>query len=337
MGMIGPFCMTKSSGISVNNDLHQIYQDILANMGSVYQNSQYVQVELLAYAKAILSQKLLLQEDINNRYQPLSMTYNLQEQVNKYNLGFLRSTFEQRQMLKFLYSASTQPQNIQNIDANIRILAPTIYGSQPIPSIYVDNLQSAIVNQNQAISTVDQFGNQQIILQNGNPTNNWYSNGYGGVDGTINTYSNPGWTQLSGSSVENVISTCNVQPGDIISISDFTHTTNSGSFLVLYVSGANIYYDCNCINSTSVSYTFNQKFQLQSTSTDKLRIYLSQLDNTINIFQYELKKINVYLQQSLPAWISWEFSQTSPFKIQIGISPDYWTNLSPLDGYSRLG
>jgi hypothetical protein len=330
--------MTKSSGISANNDLHQIYQDILANLGSLYKDSLYVQVELLAYAKAIYSQKLLLQEDLNNRYQPLSMTYNLKDQINKYNLGFLRSSFEQRQMLKLLYSASTIPQNIQNIDATIRILAPTIYGGQPIPSIYVDNLQSAISNQNKVIATADHLGNQQIILQNGNPTNSWFSNGYGGIDGILTNYSstNPGWSKLSGTSVANVISVSSVQSGDIIYISDTTNITNSGSFLVLYVNGGNIYYDCSCINSTSVSYTFNQKFQLQSTSMDKLRIYLSQFDNTSNIFQYELKKINVYLQQSLPSWISWEFSQTSPFKIQTGISPDYWTSLSPLDGYTRL-
>ena len=331
MGLLGPFSYPKRTGATHGTVLESIWRDLVANMGSVYANSPFVQAELLAQAKAIFRLKLALQEDHNNRFIPARATYNLPNEVNKFNLGFLKNPSEQRAFLGYLYASGAHPQNLQTIDAVLRIIAPTIYGQQPNPSIFIDSVHDSTCGTN----LVNASGATVLPLMSPAAI----TPPYGGSNGQLNIAPGQGLFLISSSITSSSIAAMGLQQGDMVQILSSATASNQGNYAIMSIGIGVVQLDAvsgTNDSSGTVQFTFVQKFAPWSSSIDKLRIYLNPAaDTTSQQFQREIAKIDVYLQQTLPAWTAWEYSQTSPFYLgpDDGMSPI----ASYLDGYTRFG
>ena len=323
MAMLGPFTYTKSAGSSANSDLEKIYSDLVSNMGSVYKDSVFIKLELLAYAKAILDQKLRAKEDYDNRFIPQSYTYILPTESEKFNLSFLKSDKEKRDFLVFLYTSTTQALSFDRIHKYLQVLAPTIYNS-----ISVNTAAEQTFGTNFLLSNGKPQHNQSYA---GQPT---YTLGLGGTDGIVSRTDD--FATLMAFSFSVLYD--NPQTGDFIETYDSVNPgNNSGRFLIqetdgyLYVK----FFNPNAINSTTVSYSFKHKYQLWSSSELTIRILLSStIPTNSQVWSYELQKMNVFLQQTLPAQIDWSFYSTQPF--YLGADDGSAPFASRLDGYSGL-
>jgi hypothetical protein len=120
------FSMFLRSGREKNSNLELIYNNIIGALGSAFTNAKLVQIEMLAYAKAIHEITLLVNEHINNIYLPTKFTYNLHKLAKELNIDFL-SPQEQLEFISILLPFSANTANLVNIDVALRQLSPLFY------------------------------------------------------------------------------------------------------------------------------------------------------------------------------------------------------------------
>jgi len=125
--MTGKFSQYFRTGSQRNTKLELIYQDLLGSLGSSYVDNTSISQEIFAYAKAINYFQNQAQEHLNNQYFPLKYTFNLQNEISKYNLGFLRSEYEQRLFLSLIKSSVSQAINLNSLTVILSALCPNTF------------------------------------------------------------------------------------------------------------------------------------------------------------------------------------------------------------------